>query len=159
MRNARFCIVISQAEELAVDARRSISSYCYTECMAYCCRRGYLLLSEKEVSLMKDTKIETLKTMPKNLETDSKRYIFNIGLKPQGCPNLIKYKCTIHKNPDRPKPCKEYPLFVFENTVIITDECPAVKENKLYPFLTQFKAMGYKIVYSDKKINNKSSDE
>jgi Fe-S-cluster containining protein len=143
--------MISQAGDLAIDARRAISNYCYTECLAYCCRRGYLLLSEKEVSLMKDTDIKTLKTMPKDSETDDTRYIFNIGLKPQGCPNLVKYKCTIHKNPDRPKACKEYPIFLFEDSVIVTDECPAVKENKLYPFLARFKKMGYKIVYSSDK--------
>jgi Fe-S-cluster containining protein len=139
--------MISEAEALAITARKSISSYCYKECLAYCCRRGYLLLSEKEVTLMKDTKIADLKIMPKDLEADNERYIFNIGLKPQGCPNLIKYKCTIHKNPERPKACKEYPLFIFENTVIVTDECPAVKENMLYPYLAKFKALGYTIIY------------
>jgi len=136
------------AETLAINARESLSSYCYTECKAYCCRRGYLILSAKEVSLMKDTLKEDLKIMPIRTESDKKRYIFNLGSGINGCPNLTDYKCTIHTNLSRPKACKEFPLFIWKNkTVLVTDECPAVKENKLYSYLSEFKAMGYKIVY------------
>ena len=79
-----------------------------------------------------------------------KRYIFNLS---KGCPNLKDYKCIIHKNPKRPKACKEFPLFVWKNqTIMITKVCPAVKENKLYPYLARFKKKGYKIMYnSDNK--------
>jgi hypothetical protein len=128
-------------ERLAISARKSISSYCYNECLAYCCRRGYLLLSEKEVNLLK-IDITTLKILPVD-----KRYIFNLST---GCPNLKKYKCIIHTNPDRPKTCKEFPLFISEKTIIITEDCPAVKDNMLYPFLAEFKKMGYEIKYSDR---------
>jgi Fe-S-cluster containining protein len=143
--------VISKGEKLAIAARNSISSYCYKECLAYCCRRGYLLLSANEVGLMNGPKIEDLKIMPKEVDTDASRFIFNIGLKTTGCPNLKDYKCTIHKNPDRPKACKEFPLFLFENTVIVASECFAIKENKLYPYLAQFKSIGYTIKYSEEK--------
>ena len=43
------------AEQLAIHARASISNYCFTECKAYCCRKGYLLLNSEEVSLMQGT--------------------------------------------------------------------------------------------------------
>jgi len=142
------------AINLAIAARKSISSYCYSECMAYCCRRGYLLLSEEEVGLMRNTRIEDLKLMPIRSEivNDAKRYIFSIRADGRGCPNLSEYKCVIHTNPKRPKACKEYPLFIWENkTIVITDECPAVKENQLYPYLAEFKKMGYKLIYSSDK--------
>ncbi|MGV8171444.1 MAG: YkgJ family cysteine cluster protein [Candidatus Woesearchaeota archaeon] len=137
------------AEELAIRARESLSGYCYSECMAYCCRRGYLLLSAEEVGLMQNTCIEDLKIMPLRTKTDAKRYIFNLGSKGLGCPNLSEYKCVIHTNPARPKACKEFPLFIWNNnTIVINDECPAVKENRLYPYLAEFKNMGYKLIYS-----------
>ena len=134
-------VFISKAEELAIRARESISSYCYTECLAFCCRRGYLLLSEKEVALL-CLDIKDLHIMPID-----KRYIFNLS---KGCPNLVEYKCKIHKNPDRPNVCKEFPLFIHYNTIILTEDCPAVKDNQLYPFLAEFKAMGFTLVYTSK---------
>jgi Fe-S-cluster containining protein len=142
------------AETLAIAARKSISNYCYSECMAYCCRRGYLLLSAEEVGLMRNINIEDLKIMPIRIEiaNDAKRYIFNLGAKSFGCPNLTDYKCVIHANPLRPKACKEYPLFIWKDkTIVITDECPAVKENQLYAYLSEFKALGYKLIYSSDK--------
>jgi|GEM_PF-948609 len=141
------------AENLAINARESISSYCYKECNAYCCRRGYLLLNSEEVSLMKGIFKEDLKMMPIH-ENEEKKYIFHLGQKTIGCPNLLDHKCTIHKNPLRPKACIEYPLFIWENkTILITDDCPAVKENMLYAHLAEFKKMGYTLMYSgDRKI-------
>jgi Fe-S-cluster containining protein len=142
------------AETLAIAARKSISNYCYTECMAYCCRRGYLLLSAEEEGLMRNTDIDDLKLMPIRTEIidDAKRYIFSLGAKGLGCPNLTDYKCVIHTNPLRPKACKDFPLFIWtDKTIVITDECPAVKENQLYAYLDEFKKMGYKLVYSSDK--------
>ena len=137
-------------EELANAARQSLSSYCYLMCGAYCCKRGYLVLSEEEVGLMKNTNIEELKLAPIDAEivNDTKKYIFNLGFTDQGCPNLCEYKCEIHTNPKRPKACKEFPIFVRENkTVIVTDECPGVLTNLLYPYLAEFKKRGYKLIY------------
>jgi hypothetical protein len=134
-------VVISKAESLAISARESISSYCYNECLAYCCRKGYLLLSEKEVNLLQ-MDIKNLVILPVD-----KRYIFNLS---KGCPNLKEYKCIIHKNPERPKACKEFPLFICENTIVVTEDCPAVKQDMLYPYLAEFKARGYTLIYTSK---------
>jgi len=142
------------AEDLAISARDSLSSYCYSECMAYCCRRGYLLLSAEEVGLMRNTLIEDLKIMPIRTEVvnDAKRFIFSLSANGKGCPNLSDYKCVIHTNPNRPKACKEFPLFIGnDKTIIIGDECPAVKENQLYTYLAEFKRKGYKLIYSSDK--------
>jgi len=145
-------IIDAAAEELAVLARRSLSDYCCFECEAYCCRIGYLLLSANEVGLMKDVDISTLKMMPLRSEIDEKRYIFSLGLGRAGCPNLSNSQCIIHTNPARPDACKKYPLFIGENkTVIITDECPGVRENRLFTYLSEFKTMGYTLVYFDER--------
>ena len=139
------------AEKLAILARDSLSSYCYTECKAYCCRHGHLLLTGKEVELFKDTRKEDLKIVSLHDGIDGQRYVLNLKSHVDGCPNLSGYKCIIHKDPDRPKACKEFPLFIWKDkTVMVTNVCPAVKDNMLFPYLTQFKSMGYKIVYGDR---------
>ncbi len=139
------------AEKLAMAARKSLSSYCYSECKASCYRKGYLLLTAKEVSLIKGTHKEDLKILPVQMKTNEKGYVFNLGSRVDGCPNLLDYKCAIHENPARPKTCKEFPLFFWKNkTIMVTYACSAVKENKLYPYLAKFKRMGYKLVYSGK---------
>ena len=131
------------AEKLARQARNSISDHCY-ECKALCCRSEHLLLTEKEAVGMMKMDLSELRKLEVPKED---KYIFNLGS--SSCPNLRNYRCNIHKNPDRPKACKEFPLFIWKNnTIMVSFKCPAAKENKLYPFLAKFKALGYKLVYS-----------
>ncbi len=40
------------AEQIAEKARKSISKFCYEECNAYCCRKGYLILNKDEVDVV-----------------------------------------------------------------------------------------------------------
>ncbi len=136
------------AEELANTARNSLSNYCLFECEANCCRGGYLILSAEEVALMPNINISTLNMMPIRSSTDKKRYLFNLGIK-NGCPNLLNSKCLIHKNPLRPKVCGDYPLFIGEDkTLIVASDCIGVDENKLFGYLSEFKTLGYKLIYS-----------
>lgn len=139
------------AEKMAIAARESISSYCYRECKASCCRKGFLLLTGDEVGLMKGACKEELQVIPVELETDEEGFVFDLG-SGEGCPNLMEYKCTIHDNPLRPNACKEFPLFIWpDKTIMVTYACPAVKEAKLYSYLAEFKRMGYKLVYIEGK--------
>jgi hypothetical protein len=78
------------AEKLAMTARESLSSYCYLECKAHCCRKGYLLLTAKEVDLMQNTRKEDLKIIPVQMELDKRGYVFNLGLRADGCPKPKK---------------------------------------------------------------------
>lgn len=133
------------AEELANKARESLSSYCINECKAKCCRMGFLLLTEAEVPLFKNTFKENLRSIP--IQEDKKEFILNLNK--GGCPNLKDNKCTIHTNPLRPKTCSSYPLFVRKNkTILISNTCEGVRENKLYPFLAEFKQKGYTLTYT-----------
>ncbi|MFQ5474254.1 MAG: hypothetical protein ACE5DM_00290 [Candidatus Nanoarchaeia archaeon] len=48
-------------EAIADRARESISQYCIEECKAYCCRKGYLLLTPEEKALVApDMKVKKL---------------------------------------------------------------------------------------------------
>jgi Fe-S-cluster containining protein len=130
------------AENLAEKARESISGYCSRECKSYCCRKGYLLLTENERDLVIAEKTEKLLRENILTLTKDKRYLLNLS--PDGCPRLKDFKCELHDNPDRPKACKEFPVFMWENKKInISQRCPASKENLFYAFLAEFRKLGY----------------
>ena len=139
-----------EALKIADKARRSLSKYCSNECKAYCCRDGYLLLTSNEVKLFKDIIKKDLKIMTPKLISNKKRYILDLGLSVEGCPNLINYKCSIHKNLKRPKTCKDFPLFIYGNVAVASKRCSAVEENKLYPYLYKLKGLGFNIKYLDR---------
>jgi len=128
-------------EEVAKKARKSISSYCYDDCKAYCCRKGYLTMNLKEACLVTNnfTNQNTTKIIPNGR--------FSLDLN-KTCPRLVEHMCTIHKKRNRPSACKEFPIFITGNTVLISSRCPAVKENKLYPYIKQWKKMGCNIMES-----------
>jgi Fe-S-cluster containining protein len=131
------------AQRLAATARNSLSTYCSTECKAYCCRQGHLLLTAEEADTVMNVRKGDLRVMSL---AQGKRYVLDLGSSEQPCPNLEDFKCRIHKTKARPKACREFPLFIRDNKVIFVSlNCPAARENKLYPFLAKFKKMGYAI--------------
>ncbi|MBI2662709.1 YkgJ family cysteine cluster protein [Candidatus Woesearchaeota archaeon] len=133
---------------LAIEARNSLGSYCFTECHAYCCRKGYLILTPKEADLLSpNNKKESIlnKTI---IPLHGGKYVLDLGSK-DGCPQLQEHKCNIHTNPERPLACKEFPLFIKGNTIRLSRRCPAVRENILYPYLAQFKLLGYTLAYGN----------
>ncbi|MFC1754317.1 YkgJ family cysteine cluster protein [Thermoproteota archaeon] len=114
------------------QAKASISRYCMEECKAYCCRKGYLLLTPEEKELIaKDLKVKKLY-----------RGDYSLALP---CPMLKDNKCSIHDNPKRPKTCKDFPIFITGNKVRLSPRCLAVKEGKLYPFERKFLEAGYRL--------------
>jgi Fe-S-cluster containining protein len=146
------------AERLAVKARNSISKYCYSECNAYCCRKGYILLNTNEAKLVtgKTQKgLEKLKEIGVLIKTEKGKYVIDLAEKQTGCPSLNESRCIIHDNPKRPAACKEFPLFIWKidgkDIIHVSERCPAVKEGMLYPYLAKFKMMGFDINYRDDK--------
>jgi Fe-S-cluster containining protein len=133
-----------KAERLAVKARNSLSTYCYSECKAYCCRKGYLLMSEKETILVAGVQMKKIKENNSLTAINTGEYMLHLGAHGQSCPSLKEFRCEIHKNPNRPLACKEFPLFIWKNKKIrVSSRCPAVNEGLLYPYLARFKLMGY----------------
>lgn len=130
------------AEKLAEKARQSIGKFCAEECRAYCCRTGNLTIS-KEESAVFDHQILT--------KTD-KGFLTN--LKSPGCPHLEKFKCRIYQNPLRPLACREFPLFIRGNTVLLSHRCLAVKTGLFYPYIKQFQANGIRVIESDQMYDS-----
>ncbi len=132
--------ILQEAEKIADEARNSLGKYCIEECHAYCCRTGYLVLTEEELKKVlqgKDYKSETKKLK-------QGKYSLYIGGKDKPCPSLNReFKCECYK--DRPQGCREFPLFFKGNEIILSNRCPAVREGKLYPYLARLHALGYKI--------------
>jgi len=134
-------------QKIASEARNSISSYCMNECNAYCCRKGYLILSKEELILLVGNKRKELedKEFIKILPND--KFSLNLGNHLGSCPQLKDSKCLIHKNPQRPSTCNSFPIFINEDKkeIRLSPRCFAVKENKLYPYIRQFLELGFKI--------------
>ncbi|MBN2142879.1 YkgJ family cysteine cluster protein [Candidatus Woesearchaeota archaeon] len=142
----------TEARKLADEARDSISEYCFSECKAYCCRKGFLLLSDEEAHLISNSRRAELEAKKVIDKWEDGGFVLRMGFEGQSCPSLLDNKCAIHKHPQRPKGCKEFPLFFWSNdTVFVSKTCPAVRENMLYPYLARLKKMGYKIVYGAPK--------
>jgi Fe-S-cluster containining protein len=128
-------------ESIAEKARKSLSKFCYEECRAYCCRKGYLVLTKKEAGL-----IIGKKGGVQLKQLDDGRYSLFMGGSP--CPALDKssFTCTIHKKRGRPKVCKDYPVFISGDKVKLSGRCPAVKQGKLYPYIVLWKRAGCRVV-------------
>ena len=71
---------------------------------------------------------------------DSNKFSLNMN---SGCPMLKDFKCTIHKNKNRPEACKQFPIFIEGKTIRLSQRCPAVKEGLLYPFIKKMISQGY----------------
>ena len=120
---------------IEVRARVSLGDFCFTECKAYCCRKGYVEFTPEEYVLI--FKVEE-KDKPKDKLT------VYLG---DRCPALNSdFKCSIHSNKLHPKVCGDYPIFVKGNHVILAGNCLAVKEDKFYPFLKEWIANGFEVV-------------
>ena len=125
------------AEKLAEKARKSIGKFCSEECKAYCCRCGNLPISKEESELFDK----------KTLAKSGNGYTF--CLQSQGCPHLKDFKCKIHSNPLKPLACREFPLFIRNNTVLLSHRCLAVKTGLFYPYIKEFQTNGIRVIESD----------
>jgi len=132
------------AEMIVKKARQSISRFCVEECKSYCCRRGYLTLSDKEVDIVTQGRKQELidKKILKKLKYD---YSLFLGDDNIACPCLKDFKCVIHKSTERPKACKDFPIFLEGNLIKLSQRCLAVKTGMLYPYVKQLLMMGYKL--------------
>lgn len=134
-----------EPEEIAEQARRSISDFCINECHAYCCRKGFLVMTPEETVLVTHKhKAELLRRKVLNEMKDG-RFSMDFTNHLGGCPRLKNFKCTIHDDAGRPDTCKKYPIFLKDKTIRLSPRCPAVQQNKLYPYVRQLISMGFKI--------------
>lgn len=140
---------LKKAQRIANKARKSISDYCMNECGSFCCRKGFIVITPREIN--KVTKKRTDELLKKEIlkKLSNGNYSLYMGNYDTPCPCFIDGKCSIHKSSLRPKVCGEFPLFVQDGYVRASPRCPAVKEGKLYPYIRQLIDLGFKIMESD----------
>jgi len=92
-----------------------------------------LVTNSRKNELIKDRVLKKLK------------YDYALDMSTAGCPSLKDSLCMIHKNPKRPRVCKEFPLFIEKNFIRLSPGCPAVIAEKLYPFISLLLAEGLKL--------------
>ncbi len=137
---------MEEIERLANKSRADLSDYCVNECHAYCCRKGYLIVSEPEMILMSNDKKDLLLKENSLRELIDGKFSLNFENKLGGCPALKDSKCLIHKNENRPQTCKDFPIFILGNKIKISNRCPAKKDNKFFKFVKEAQVLGYEIV-------------
>ncbi|PIZ50806.1 hypothetical protein COY27_05815 [Candidatus Woesearchaeota archaeon CG_4_10_14_0_2_um_filter_33_13] len=132
-----------KGELLAKKARNSIGQFCHDECGAYCCRKGYLVLSQKELDLLLNSQEALADELKLIKQQNNGNFSLFIGNSQFPCPRLDNMQCSIHKNKSRPQCCKDFPLFLKDDKFFLSPRCPAVKYGKFYKYETQFKKLGY----------------
>ena len=142
-----------KAEKIVKEARASLSSFCVDECRAYCCRKGYLVLEEDEVGIVLNGKEKEYEGSLKNLGDG--KYSLNMGKLNLPCPCLgPDFMCKIHNNKKRPLVCKEFPLFIKGNHIILSSRCLAVKQDKFFPYIKKLMKEGYDMYIADEHENS-----
>ncbi len=126
--------MLMNPEKIIEDARKSISRFCINECKSYCCRKGYLILRERNLELVTQNKSKELIKKKIVIKLKNNKYSLNMDI--DGCPSLKEYKCAIHKNQDRPEACKQFPIFIKGNTIRLSPRCLAVKCGLFYPYIS-----------------------
>jgi Fe-S-cluster containining protein len=130
------------ADKLIEKARREIGRFCIEECKAYCCRKGYLVLSEKEMNkITKNTSEEWKKRNLKKISNG--KYSMYLG---ENCPCLQEdFTCKIHKSVNRPEVCRQFPFFVEGKEILLSPRCLAVKQGKFYKTVKLLMMQGYTV--------------
>ncbi|MFH1440176.1 MAG: YkgJ family cysteine cluster protein [Candidatus Woesearchaeota archaeon] len=141
--------LMKKAQAIANKARKSISKFCSEECNAYCCRKGYLVLTKKEMSKTTQGKQIELekKQILKMLSNGS--YSLFMGGTNEPCPALKEFKCIIHKSKNRSNACRNFPIFIDGGYIKLSPRCLAVKHGLMYPYIKQWISLGFKILESD----------
>ncbi|MFC1722871.1 YkgJ family cysteine cluster protein [Nanoarchaeota archaeon] len=124
------------------QARASISDFCINECHAYCCRKGYLVLTPEQVAVtMQGRDQEYIDNGSLKLMSDGN---FSLYMNKHPCPSLKDNMCMIHNNRLRSDTCRIFPIHVENNTIRISTRCLAGKQDLFYPFVSQLIALGCK---------------
>ena len=133
---------MDQDIKLTQEARNSISRFCYEECHALCCRKGFLPVNKKELQAVTQGKPSD---HVKKIGED--QYSLFMGRPDAPCPSLKDWKCSIYKHPQRPRVCGDYPIFLDreKKEVKLSPRCTAVQEGKFYGYEAEMLKLGYKI--------------
>ncbi len=136
------------SEELLNIARFSIGHYCMTSCKSKCCSQGSIIVySIDNVNAMSQSKERATELLDKKFVLARKDGYFEFQFDKCKCPSLTSdMKCSIFNSEFRPKMCKEFPLFIRGNLLVVSSFCPAVKDGTFDPYLKEFENKGFKIL-------------
>jgi len=137
---------LEKIKKLVEEIQISMEDFCRQECHAFCCRKGYLMLSRKEVELVVGDKENILIAEGRLKEMINGKYSLSFENSLGGCPQLKDNKCMIHSEVGRSNTCKDFPILILRNKIKISNRCPAKKENKFFKFEKEAIALGYEVV-------------
>lgn len=136
---------IKLADEIANEARNSISNYCISICKAKCCKHGKLLLqTNDEVESICGKENITQMAEDGIIEKTQHNFV-TYNLEQKSCRHLKESVfCSIHKSSKKPQICNDYPLFLTKQYVIASPQCPAVESGEIDEFISKIKKLGFK---------------
>ncbi|MFC1697619.1 YkgJ family cysteine cluster protein [Nanoarchaeota archaeon] len=146
---------LEQLNELIDTWKEDVLSKFCDECNGYCCGSNIFNLKEEQVKLIFD--VDDIDNVPEN---DYKHPIFE---KFEGdlyrtdyasnerCPKWDEGLCKIYENPLRPDVCKEYPIFIENNSVYIMNfPCTEVTSlENIGGLCLNVMDLGYQIQYAN----------
>lgn len=139
---------MEEIEKLADEIRQGLSDFCINECKAFCCREGHLIVRDEELEIIAGDKKDNLIKEGSVQEKMFGKNLLSFKNSCGSCPalDLKECKCRIHKNPLRPRTCKDFPIFIVGKEIKISSRCPAKNEGKFFKFEKEAEKLGYKIV-------------
>jgi Fe-S-cluster containining protein len=139
---------VEEIHKIANEMRSSLSEYCINECKSYCCRKGYLIVSEEQLDLiLNNDEVKKQQIIEKRSARELSDGKFSLNFDAcNGCPALKDFKCKIHQDKNRPQTCKDFPIFIVGKKIKISSRCPAKRDNKFFKFGKQAEKLGYEIV-------------
>ncbi len=122
---------MDEIQQLANEARASLSEFCSQTCKALCCKSGQLIVSQEESQIFPATRTER----PDGL------YAIQIAPK---CIHLKNDRCSVYES--RPKPCRDFPVYVRGETIVIAGWCQGQQAGLLEEYKEKFRKLGCKVI-------------
>ena len=134
---------VSIANEIAKEARESLSEYCMSVCKAKCCKKGRLLLqTKKEVNTISGERYKEF--LDSGVIEMTSHGFATYNLEKENCIMLVDdVFCRIHKSKLKPIVCNDYPIFLTKKYVIASQECPAVEKGMVEDYIFRITNLGY----------------
>jgi Fe-S-cluster containining protein len=140
---------MDSADQILEQARNGISQFCIEECRAYCCRKGYLVLTPKQAKATMQGREEEYRSLSLLKDMTNGNISLYMGDKDHPCPSLKDNRCMIHKHPDRSDTCRIFPIHIKDNIIHVSKRCLAAKANMFYPYIARLAMMGFCLAKDD----------
>jgi Fe-S-cluster containining protein len=138
-------MVMMSIEQSISHVCSSLKDYCIRKCNSKCCRKGKLIMHNRD-EVMLVTNGFADKLLSEGIIIKKCNGIYEFDLDRRACPSLsVGNMCTIYFNKNRPKLCREFPIFLRGKKIFISTFCEA--EEILKESQKIFEASGYEVVW------------